>query len=382
MRLRTVLLFLLVVIVSVFAYFLITRSRSGDNPLASILPNSQPAPDPVSTGPAPTPTPAVRLIDVVVANTDIPVGTRLTAELIEVVRRPETNIALQGGYTISDPADAIGEVVKVDVVRGQEILLPMLSTSPNDVASIGSDAAIYIEPGNVLIAVPIDKYTGAAYAMRPGDTTSLMGTYRFVEIDPEFRTALPNTTQRVIESQLLSGQAFLFPPTTQGRLEFVEEISQVAEIVPSDNAIPGQDFDSGSPIPKRVTDTIIPQARVVWVGTWPGDETPEDEPPVGEGTPVPTPTPEPERPELEPDMVLLSMSPQEALVVKWALDRGVDISMGLRAQGDLQTVTTVPVSLPQIIEQGVLIVPEITDFDLHPRADEVPVPQVPDTPPN
>ncbi len=380
MRLRTVLLLILVIVAGAITTWLVLQTRSGNDPLAMLQPNrAQPTPVAPDT-PPPTPTPAVRLISVVVAGTDIPIGTRLTANLLQVVRRPETNIALQGGYTLADPAQLEGEIVKVNVARGQEILLPMLAADASDVAALGSDLSLYVDEGRVAVAIPIDTYSGAAYALRPGDAVDVMMSLRAVEIDPEFRTALPNETQRVIESELLAGQAFLFPPTTQGRLEFVEAISQVAEIIPSANALPGQDFPAGSPIPKRVTQLTIQQAEVLWVGTWPADPAPQPEPVAG--TPVPTPTPEPVRPEVSPDLVILSMTSQDALALKWALERGINVDLALRSQGDTQTFETVSVSLPQIIDQGILSVPDAADFDLHPRADQVPVPQVPANPPD
>jgi hypothetical protein len=55
---------------------------------------------------------------------------------------------------------------------------------------------------------------------------------------------------------------------TNGRLEFIPEINQVAAIVPSTLGIIGQDFTFGLPIPKRVTQLTIQQAEVLYVGTW------------------------------------------------------------------------------------------------------------------
>jgi hypothetical protein len=79
--------------------------------------------------------------------------------------------------------------------------------------------------------------------------------------------------------------------------------------------------------------------------------------------------------------VILSLPAQEALALKWALERGVQIDLALRAQGDETVFETVSISLPQIVEQGDLRVPEPSDFDLHPRADQVPPPSVPAQPP-
>jgi hypothetical protein len=216
-------------------------------------------------------------------------------------------------------------------------------------------------------------------------------TTRIVEVDPEFRTALPNDTRRVIESDLLAGRQFLFPKTVQGRLEVIPEINQVAEIVPSAVSLESQDFEPGTPIPKRSTQLTIQQAEVLWVGTWQDPRQLEREQAQAreaaqaaaetEEGPLPTPTPLPERFEPRPDVLILSMTAQDALALKWSLERGVDIDLALRAQGDTSAFVTTSVSLPQIVDQGGLAVPEESDFDLHPRPEDIPRPMLPPEPP-
>jgi Flp pilus assembly protein CpaB len=276
MRLRTILLLLLVLIAGAAAVFLFVANRSGTDLLANLrpAPAAQATPAPADAGataaPSPTATPSTRLLPVVVARARLPVGARLTADMLTVAQRPETNIALQGGYTFAEVSAVVGRIVKVEIPQGEAVLQPMLAVSSTDLAALGSDLALYVDAGKVAVAFPISRFSGAAYAMRPGDLVDVMMTLRTVEIDTEFRTALPNETQRVIESALLAGQAFLFPSTTQGRLEFIPEINQVAEIVPSQSALAGQDFQPGRPIPRRVTQLAIQRATVLWVGTWPG----------------------------------------------------------------------------------------------------------------
>jgi hypothetical protein len=86
---------------------------------------------------------------------------------------------------------------------------------------------------------------------------------------------------------------------------------------------------------------------------------------------MPTPTPLFQRSERFPDVVILSLSLQDALTLKWAMDRGVRMDLALRAQGDTSDHSTVSISLPQLVEQGGLTIPEPLEFDLVPRADEV-----------
>ena len=73
----------------------------------------------------------------------------------------------------------------------------------------------------------------------------------------------------------------------------------------------------------------------------------------------------PERFDPEPSFILLSMTSQEALTLKWAREQGVNIDLALRSPGDNEVFVTTSVSLPQIIDQGGLAIPEPIDFDLY-----------------
>jgi len=314
----------------------------------------------------------------------LPVGERIREELVTVERRPETNVAVVAGVTFSDPELVIGQIVKTRVTRGQEIIRPMLALNPSDISSLGSDLGLYVDQGEVAVAFPINRFSGAAYAMRPGDSMDALMSLAMVEIDEQFQTIRPNIVQRVFEADLLGGLAFLFPPTSEGRLELISVINSVAQIGP------GQGEEQ---IPRKVTQLTLQQMEVLWVGNWLDplsgltQEFNADAPivpptpvPDEEGQPAPVPTPTKERPEDQPDVVILSMSAQDALTLKWAMEVGIDIDLVLRAQGDNSVFVTTSVSLPQIVEQGVLTIPQPFTFGLEPRVDLVPTPGLPDSP--
>lgn len=425
MRPRTFILLIAVLLVGALAVVLVIANNSGGG-LLSLFDRGQtpsetitrPVDDSGSEGneepgiPPPAPTPAPGFQRIVVTKTDIPIGTRITPDLIEIKNRPDTNIAVQGGYTIENPDEVIGRIARYDIPKGQEILRDMLAVNATDIGALGSDLANFIDQGDVAIAFKIDQLSGAAFAVRPGDLVDMLMTLRLVAIDPEFRTALPNFVQRVIDPELRAGGQFLIEDITpQGRLEFIAEVGQVAEIIPSSVFIEGQDFEPGSPIPKRVTQLTIQQAEVLWVGTW---KTPEEilaaeqantaqtaqvDPTLAASTGETAVPAEPEpkrcintltgeltacpviRRAISPDVIILGMSSQDALALKYAIERGVDIDLALRAQGDLSNFVTTSVSLPQIIEQGGLSVPPPADFDLHPRPEDVVIPSLPPRPP-
>ncbi len=435
MRPRTfILVILIVVVLAVLAVlFFINRSNgalgggSDDQPTES----AETTPADGEQGPVeplPTATPSVFLQTVVVARLDLPVGTRLTEKLLMVEERPNTNIALQGGYTFESMDELIGQIIKVDIQKSDAILRPMLAIEASDLASFGSDLSLYVDRGKVAVAFPLTAFhdadllpieitsgvspltpeedpryldriaqeKGIAFAMRPGDMVDVMMTAQIVEIDPEFRTALPNLSERVIESELSEGFLFFFPQTFQGRLEFIPEINQVVQIIPSANPTAGLDV-----LPKRVTQLAIQQAEVLWVGTWfnrkelegllvdaaldaavqaaqgesgEGEESGESTEQTTEPIVFEEPPSVLSRLNPRPDVVILSMSPQDAIALKWAIERGIDIDLALRAQGDTQTFDTASVSLFQIIEQGGVAVPPPADFDLDPRPEAVSIP--------
>jgi len=395
MRPRTLILLVVVLLVGgALVVFLLVRD-SDDGPLSGLLsrgddePQAESTPVPSAQGddqlestPAPTATPEVRYEPVVIARADLPVGERIRADLIEVVRRPEDNVAVIAGVTFSDPDEVIGHIVKVTVSRGQEILKPMIALSPSDITNLASDLSLYVDQGRVAVAFPMNRFSGAAYAIRPGDKVDALMSLTVLRVDEEFQTKRPNVWERVFEPKLTAGEDFLFPPTTEGRLELIPVINTIAVIGPG----AGEDQ-----IPRRVTQLGTQQMEVLWVGTWndprislqqqfpaDADRSPPETDAIGSQAQSPVPTPV--RPEENPDVVVMSMTAQDALVLKWALENGLNVDLALRAQGDNSVFATTSVSLPQIVEQGQLSIPETGEFSPEPRIDELTPPELPASP--
>jgi Flp pilus assembly protein CpaB len=252
----------------------------------------------------------------------------------------------------------------------------MLALNPSDLTDLGSDLSLYVDDGKVAVSFPIDLFTGAAFAIRPGDLVDAIMTLRLVEIDDEFQTIRPNIWERVSDPALLAGTAFLFPETSEGRLELIPTINTVAVIQPGS----GKDQ-----IPRRTTQLTLQQMEVLWMGSWRDprqglNQEYDADAILSDGPEQPTLDIN-RRPENRPDVVILSMTAQDALTLKWALETGISIDLVLRAQGDTTPFVTASISLPQVLEGGLLTVPEKSPFGLEPRVDEVPVPGVPVNPP-
>ncbi|PIE81784.1 MAG: hypothetical protein CSA11_02625 [Chloroflexi bacterium] len=385
MRLRTFLILIGIVLLLIIIAGIIGFARlSGNNALAGLIPggnNVVPSGETAEPGgegaepgePTPTATPAIRFETVVVAEIDLPIGERLREDLLKTERRPTSNIALQGEYTFSDPSELVGKIVKTNIANGQAILAPMLAIDPTDLASIGSDVALYVDQGNVAVAFPINQFSGAAYAMRPGDHVDVLMSLPIVEVDPDFNTKLPNVTQRVNGLALAEGQSFLFDDSLEGRLELVEPLNLVGEVSGPLNEDPES---KSTQLPRRITQLTIQQAEVVWVGTWHDPLELEqqaaqaaaqaEEAAARNDFPVPTPTPLPVRLDPIPDVVILSLPAQDALALKWSLERGIDIDLALRSPDDPTVFATNSVSLPVLVNSGALRIPENSEFDIDP----------------
>ncbi len=393
MRTRTFLLFILVLVVAaVVVVLLFVFGNLGD--LFGIGDDGQEATPQVvqdegpvvEEPPPPTATPPP-FSTVVVARIEIPVGTTITADLLNTELRPDDNIAVQAGYVFNDVEDVVGRIARTKIDRGQEVLDSMVAFTPNDLLSMGSDVSLYLTTGNVAIAFPIDRYSGVAYAMRPGDRMDVLMSIPFVKLDEEFQTALPNLDLRINDTDLAEGRAFLFAEIAQGRLELVEGLDIVGTIGPSGqqdwNPAEGQLLQT----PRRATQLTVQQATVVWVGTWvdplelQAQQEQREAEAANAGLPIPTPIPLLERREDNPDLIILSMTAQDAMVLKFALDRGLDIDLALRAQGDSSVFITASVSLPQLVEQAGFTIPDRGEFDADPRADDVPQPTISPNPP-
>jgi hypothetical protein len=79
-----------------------------------------------------------------------------------------------------------------------------------------------------------------------------------------------------------------------------------------------------------------------------------------EAPPPPTPTP------AVPDIITLGITPQDAVVLTWALNSGVDINLALRSARDVPQVPTTSVTLQYMIETYNITIPPKLPQSLEP----------------
>ncbi len=309
-----------------------------------------------------TPTPTATVVPrafIVVAKVDIPEGSTISPALVET--RPWPKDSIPEGALI-DPTRAFDKVALYDLAAGQPIVASALvdadeyvPPTPTPVILPGSLVGKLLEPGRVALAFPIDRYSGVAYALRPGDHVDVLMSLLLLDVDQEFQARLPNSGQILVLTQDEVTEEYHFVPLNTmfpvGEAVADDVLDQLVYVVPSEDQRP-----------RLVTQLTIQNARVLGVGPWPlGEDTtlagmPTSTPtPQGAATPAgPAPTPAP------PDMMTLSVLPQEAVALEFMLSMGAQVTFVLRGQGDDTVYQTEPITLNFIMEHyGIPVPPKL-----------------------
>ena len=193
-----------------------------------------------------------------------------------------------------------------------------------------------------------------------------MITFLVTEIDPEFQTILENSAVFFLEGEVNeeTGEAqrniFLLDPF--GRFE----------------TLPNGDLTLLSPSePRRPTTVsiIIQAAKVIQIGPWTEMQGPVVPTPTPTPDPAATPTPEvgavPTATPPPSDVVLLALSPQQQLLLKYAVESNADIDYALRGVDNGQIFGIENVDINYLLQRFNIEVP--VDFGYTLEADLVPI---------
>jgi Flp pilus assembly protein CpaB len=357
-----------VVLIGVGGLFLLQR----------VLPSASPE---VSQEQGPTPTPVPTTVRIIVANRQIPRGARLSIQDVRFEEWPDSVDLPLGTLLVGRGEDAAGleqvedRIARVDILEGQPILDFMLS--PLDQPALvdtGSDIALEIPSGMVMVAMPITRLSAVGYALRPGDHVDVLMSFQFVDVDEEFQTLGPNQTIVLTDNADLA--------EIIGGTELPEGRQEPGPFGSTLLIVPNTEQTFGA-IPRQTTQLVIDNAIVTRLGTWPLTDidqpivvTPappvqESETQPGEATPVPadqaTPTPLPAIP--LPDIVTLAMSRQDALVLKYSLENDAIVDLALRSalDDDINDIQTDAVTLEYITSFYGVDVPPALPYAIDPR---------------
>jgi pilus assembly protein CpaB len=322
------------------------------------------------TSSQPTAPPPPVTTNVIVAARDIPRGTRLSVQDVTVVPWPlSPDVPLPAGALVfGTSADTAGleqvdkRIARVDILQGQPVLDQMLTpgSEPTSLTEIGSNAALLIPAGQVAIAFPVNRLSSVAYALRPGDHVDVLMSFRFVDVDPDFQTILPDLVGAASGGSL-GGATF----TTLGK-EADGPFGTNVLLLPSEI----------TQRPRQTTALVVDNAIVLRVGDWPltdavaVEAAPAATPAAGGQQPADSQAPPPTAVPA-PDVITLVVSRQDALVLKFALETGADIDLVLRSVLDnsVENVSVETVTLQYLMESYNVTEPPKLPIALEPRID-------------
>ena len=245
----------------------------------------------------------------IVAAKDIPLGTIVTADMIEskdikVTEKPAD------AYTL--PADAIGLTATTDVLAGQKVGPQTFSTT-----TVNPDIGRLLDPGKRAIAVPVDQVTGVGTLIKPGDRVDVVLAFL------EDQTAKnPITVENA--------------PTREGQpLTTVRNFATVDALLSN-----------------TTVKVLVENLRVV------GSLLP---PPTGETTADPNaPTGPTYGGGAGTQLVLLEVTPQQAELIRFTQLDG-NLSLVLRAPGDAEAapVKTTGITVRELVDKYGVLPPKI-----------------------
>jgi Flp pilus assembly protein CpaB len=307
----------------------------------------------------PTPTP-IEFRELVIAVQNIARGMVIPPNAVQLRQWPLESAPFNG---IQSLEDVVGKIARTDIFVEQPILFSMVVDDLSQLASVGSDLAAVLPTGQVAISIPIDRITSVAYAIQPGDRVNVIMSTLFVDVDEVFQSLVPNCYNLFLQT----ADGYLITESICGRITVASGFNALAILNPSETQRP-----------RLVTQQTVQNAQVMYLGDFPAD---------GRflGVP-PTPTPAPEdattdsgedptvrRQEtaaptanLRPDIITLAVTPQDAVILTWAVEARIPITFALRSARDLGTVPVDAVSLDYIMQQFNITVPTARNYTIEP----------------
>jgi Flp pilus assembly protein CpaB len=382
---RTLILLALILIFGLVAAFLLLRNRLFDGGVFEITEVTEFEETPVFQ--------AATIVDIYVLTQPLKRGQ--VFEEIHLLKVAYPRDKFIEGLFVTNPADAIGKRALFDLEAGVPLTFGLISDTTE-----GSYASFMIPSGYVAVTIPIDDELGlsaVAYTLRPGDHVNVIASLLFIDMDQEYQTKLPNVIVPVYSPAATDAMLFGDPDVEQTGTEQIPSyfIPLSAKIDAPSGLMPYEGTTgviddiatlSGNPLnvylipaeaqrPRLVSQTIIQDAIVLWVGQYPiEDEEAVPAAPI-EDSVVVQPQPTGEEPVEEevvmPKVVTLVVSPQDAVTLSYLILQKANLSLALRAAGDDIRIDTESVTLQFIMQQYNIPMPSPLPFGVEPRIDSL-----------
>lgn len=392
---RTIIILIVVVALLALlavAYFAITGGGGGDTPVTEgeVLVSdglAEVAPSIEEVTPVPTSMPTDT---VYVSLQTVPRGFQypLTAEELltgELVRQERRTIAegesLNSNFII-DIEDIVGKYARNRIFQGETLTMDALASDPTLTGVENYGPSSLIPYGSVAAAIPMDRLSSVAYALDEGDHVDIMITFLFYQIDEEFQTYLRNAGVFFVQESLQAAESTggagdaaaaggegattqdIFVISPYGRFEQLPT-GDLAHISPS---------EPQRPIPISM---ILQNAKVIQVGEWKPQafaQLPTPVPPAAEGEATPSPTPQVTPIPNPPEVLVLALSPQQQLLVKYAVESFANFDFALRGANDGQLYSIDNVDLDFILQRFGIDVPLNFGYSVDPAPDATATP--------
>ena len=311
--------------------------------------------------------------NVVIAAQDISRGAVIPEN--GVILAPFPADAVVETMITNDVKQVIGRYARQDIARGLPITTGMITKEAGDLLGTGSTASVAIPPGYTAIAVPMNRLSGVAFALRDGDNVDVIGTMLMVDLDADFQSILPNSSMILLGNNAapLTGYACTEVKASEKGLECINPEAPPFARVDTEATTGTQLYakPSESQRPRLVSQRLVENAIVLHVGSF-TIQGAEDQ--AGIGAPAapaagapPQTTPEVATGPVAPDIVTLIVTPQDALTINWAIKSGVDLVLTLRGPKDDSTTETTSVTLKYLVDNYNITVPTKLPYGLEPR---------------
>ncbi|HPH97977.1 MAG TPA: hypothetical protein PKW33_15985 [Anaerolineaceae bacterium] len=306
-----------------------------------------------------TPTPPVTLVKVAFTSQEVKRGQTFSADNLILMDYPREAI-LDEKLFFNDLKTLEGKRANADLPAHVVLTSGMVAD-----ATEGSAAAFRIPPGYVAISIPLaNRLSSISYAPQPGDYVNVIATMKFIDLDPDFQTILPNYTSTIkapnpggLDKDGNAVQAELAvtidgagnPAKVQGKIEIDPTLGEANPIY----AVPSEAQRS-----RMVSQSFLQNIMVLQVGDFrlDGEPGPDLRP-----TPTPSPTPEGAAPNslppaappepTAPDVITLVVSPQDAITLNYLVYSGAQLTLVLRSAGDMQITQTEAVTLQYLMDR-------------------------------
>jgi pilus assembly protein CpaB len=300
-------------------------------------------------------------VEVFATSQKIAQGEKIEASMLTRISLPADKV-VDVMFTAAEESQLVGKVARFPLDPGVIITSAMVTEPSNAVAIAGPEWAALIPPGMTAMSIPASRLALAGYGITDGAHVNVNVCFLFVDVDPSFQTALPNSTAVLTGTGFVADQLPVLSLGTnatagsnpQGRLELEPTVQQPFYVIPSEQQRP-----------RQVCQMMFQDVVVMKSGNFAQAPAAAAQPPA---------TQEQQAPATAPDIVTLIVSPQDSLSLSYLLFTNAKIILTLRNSSDQSRMATEAATLQFLLSQYNIPVPAKLPYAMQPRVDTLNMP--------